>query len=66
MLNERENLLSKTEMQEILDALELPAEAVPLFLQHITDFCQRHGSEKYYAELLKLAQTYSKVSLTLI
>lgn len=62
MPNERENLLSETEMQDILNALELPKEAVPLFLQHITDFCQRHGSEKYYAELLQLARTYSKVN----
>lgn len=62
MPNERENPLSDAEMREILNALELPAEAVPLFLQHITDFCQRHGSEKYYAELLQLARTYSKVN----
>ena len=61
MHSERQNPLSEAEMQEILSALELPAEAVPIFLQHITDFCQRHGAEKYYAELMLLAQTYSKV-----
>lgn len=59
----QQNHLSETEMQEILSALELPAEAVPLFLQHITDFCEKHGGGKYYAELMQLAQTYSKVQL---
>lgn len=63
MHNNRENHLSEAQMQEILCVLELPAEAVPIFLQHITDFCQRHGAEKYYADLLLLAQTYSKIHL---
>jgi hypothetical protein len=63
MQSKQYNPLSEAEMREILNSLELPTEAVPIFLQHITDFCQRHGAEKYYAELMRLAQTYSKVQL---
>jgi hypothetical protein len=44
--------------EEILRALGLPEEAVPLFLDHIAQFCNRHGGTKYYGELLALVERY--------
>lgn len=60
MHNHQQNRLSEAEMQEILEALELPEEAIPLFLQHISDFCHCHGAEKHYQELMQIAQSYSE------
>lgn len=48
-------------MREILHSLELPDAAIPLFLQHIEDFCQRHGGENHYAELLALVRAYAQI-----
>lgn len=44
--------------REILDSLGLPKEAIPLFLNHIEEFCRTHGGERHYAELLKLVAHY--------
>ena len=43
-----------SDAQDILSALDLPPEAVPLFLEHIAQFCHAHGGERHYAELLAL------------
>lgn len=43
---------------DILRALDLPVEAVPLFLEHIVTFCHAHGGERYYAELLAIVNRY--------
>ena len=40
--------------EEILRALDLPAEAVALFLDHVATFCDAHGGERRYAELLAM------------
>lgn len=42
----------------ILQALDLPAEAIPLFLQHIEQFCHAHGGEQHYSQLLALLAKY--------
>ncbi|MES2299587.1 MAG: hypothetical protein V4582_21295 [Pseudomonadota bacterium] len=42
----------------ILDALDLPAEALPLLFEHIADFCRAHGGAHHYADLLALAERY--------
>jgi hypothetical protein len=47
-----------SDAQAILRALDLPAEALPLFLEHIAHFCQAHGGERHYAELLALVAKY--------
>jgi hypothetical protein len=47
--------------QAILRALDLPDEAVPLFLDHIAQFCHAHGGERHYAELLALVAKYQAV-----
>ena len=44
--------------QDILRALDLPPEAVPLFLEHIASFCHAHGGARHYAELLELVEKY--------
>lgn len=44
--------------EAILQALDLPPEAIPLFLQHIEQFCHAHGGDKYYGELLALLAHY--------
>ena len=41
---------------ELLRALDLPPEAVPLFLAHLDAFCTAHGGERHYAELMALVQ----------
>lgn len=41
-------------MNEVLRALDLPEEAVALFLDHIAQFCHDHGGERHYAELLAM------------
>jgi hypothetical protein len=46
--------------QEILRALDLPPEAVPLFLEHIARFCHDHGGARHYAELLELVARYQR------
>jgi hypothetical protein len=40
----------------ILAALDLPPEALAPFLAHIEQFCQAHGGERRYAELLALVE----------
>ncbi len=42
----------------LLDALDLPPEALPMFFEHISDFCQAHGGKRHYAELLALVARY--------
>ncbi len=44
--------------QAILQALDLPPEAIPLFLQHISQFCHAHGGEQHYGDLLALLAQY--------
>jgi hypothetical protein len=41
-------------MNDILQALDLPEEAIPLFLDHIAQFCNAHGGARHYAELLAM------------
>lgn len=41
-------------MNDILRELDLPEEAIPLFLDHIAQFCEAHGGERHYAELLAM------------
>lgn len=41
-------------MNDVLQALDLPEEAIPLFLDHIAQFCNAHGGERHYAELLAM------------
>lgn len=53
--------LTQLQMQETLRSLDLPVEAVPLFLQHIAQFCECHGGEKYYQELLNLVDDYAQL-----
>lgn len=43
---------------ELLRALDLPPEAIPLFLDHIEAFCAAHGGQRHYAELMALVQRY--------
>jgi hypothetical protein len=43
-----------SDTQAVLGALDLPEEAVPLFLDHIARFCHAHGGERHYAELLAM------------
>ncbi|HEX8615583.1 MAG TPA: hypothetical protein VF800_30230 [Telluria sp.] len=43
---------------DILRALDLPDEAIALFLAHIAQFCQDHGGQRRYAELLALLARY--------
>lgn len=40
--------------QELLRALDLPDEAVAQFLDHIARFCDDHGGDRRYADLLAL------------
>ncbi|MCE3602134.1 hypothetical protein LXA47_00715 [Massilia sp. P8910] len=44
--------------QEILRALDLPEEAIPLFLAHAARFCIDHGGQRHYGELLVLLARY--------
>jgi hypothetical protein len=46
------------DQQDILRALDLPEEAIPLFLAHIAQFCQDHGGQRHYSELLALLARY--------
>jgi hypothetical protein len=39
---------------EVLRALDLPEEAIAPLLDHIAQFCQAHGGERHYAELLAM------------
>lgn len=41
---------------DILASLDLPPEALAPFLAHIEQFCQAHGGERRYAELLALVE----------
>ena len=43
-----------SDTHDVLRALELPDEAIPLFLEHIAQFCHAHGGERHYAELLAM------------
>jgi hypothetical protein len=43
---------------ELLRALDLPPEAIPLFLDHIEAFCAAHGGQRHYVELMTLVQRY--------
>ena len=42
----------------VLRALDLPEEALALFLDHIASFCGEHGGERHYAELLALVARF--------
>ena len=48
-----------SDRQALLEALDLPAEALPLFFAHIREFCQAHGGARHYAELLALVERHS-------
>ncbi len=41
-------------LREIIDALEMPREAVPTWMAHERTFCQAHGGAKVYPELMAL------------
>jgi hypothetical protein len=41
-------------MREIIDALEMPRQAVPTWMAHERTFCQAHGGAKVYPELMAL------------
>jgi len=43
-----------SDTEAILGALDLPPEALAPFLAHIERFCQEHGGERRYGELLAL------------
>ncbi|WP_167239487.1 hypothetical protein [Massilia genomosp. 1] len=43
---------------DILRALDLPEEAIPQFLAHVAQFCQDHGGQRRYGELLALLARY--------
>jgi hypothetical protein len=43
-----------SDAQDLLRALDLPDEAVAQFLEHIARFCDDHGGERRYADLLAL------------
>lgn len=47
-----------SEREDILRALDLPDEAIPLFLAHIERFCTEHGGQRRYGELLALLARY--------
>lgn len=47
-----------SDAQDILGALDLPDAALPLFLEHIVQFCEAHGGERHYADLLALVAKY--------
>ena len=44
--------------QEVLRALDLPDQALPQFLDHIATFCNAHGGERHYADLLLLVARF--------
>ncbi|WP_166888727.1 hypothetical protein [Massilia sp. CCM 8734] len=46
------------DQQDILRALDLPEEAIPLFLAHVAQFCRDHGGQRRYGELLALLARY--------
>lgn len=48
--------------QAILQALDLPPEAMPQFLQHIEQFCHAHGGDKHYGDLLTLLARYRSLA----
>lgn len=43
-----------SDQEDILRALDLPEEAIAPFLAHIAQFCQEHGGQRRYGELLAL------------
>lgn len=43
-----------SDQHDILRALDLPDEAIPLFLAHIERFCNEHGGQRRYGDLLAL------------
>ena len=43
---------------DILRALDLPDAALPLFFEHIAQFCHAHGGVRRYADLLALVAKY--------
>ena len=47
-----------TDQADILKALDLPPAAQALFLAHIAAFCQQHGANRRYADLLALIEKY--------
>lgn len=48
----------RDDRHDILRALDLPQEAIPLFLAHVAQFCQDHGGQRRYSELLALLARY--------
>ncbi len=49
-----------SDAQDILSALDLPPEAVPLFLNHVAQFCHARGGERHYADLLALVARFGE------
>ena len=43
-----------SDLSETLDSLQMPRAALREWFQQGRDFCNRHGSERHYAELLSL------------
>jgi hypothetical protein len=52
----------ESSLRSTLNALELPPEAIPLFLKHIRNFCESHGGENHYQELLTLLRPLEKMA----
>lgn len=51
-----------SDQHDILRALDLPEEAILLFLTHIAQFCQDHGGQRHYGHLLALLARYQAAS----
>ena len=47
-----------SDVKDVLRALDLPDVALPLFLDHIAQFCEAHGGARHYADLLALVAKY--------
>jgi hypothetical protein len=52
----------ESSLRSTLKALELPPEAIPLFLAHIRNFCESHGGEKHYNELLAMLRPLERIA----